>query len=211
MILSLIKSTLRNAGALALTAAILAVAVAPAVGASTWTVDSAHTEVNFSVKHFFTPVSGSFQEFEVDLVYDSDKPEKSRVTARIKVASVNTGNEQRDGHLRTADWFEADKYPYMTFESSSVRAVGDNSLVAKGTLEIKGLKKQIELPITLLGRKEIPENMQAMLGGAKEVTSFKAATAVDRGDFGVGVGNFAATMVVGGEVTIEILLEAHRK
>jgi polyisoprenoid-binding protein YceI len=87
--------------------------------------------------------------------------------------------------------------------------VGDNQLIATGPLTIKGESQQIELPITLLGNQMIPEQMQQMLGGTKEVASFQASTAIDRADFGVGVGSWAATMVVGGEVTIEILLEAH--
>ncbi len=131
--------------------------------------------------------------------------------ARISVASVNTGNEKRDNHLRTADWFEADRYPYMTFKSTSVRQTGENQLIASGPLTIKGQSHDVELPITLLGKQMIPEQMQQMLGGTKEVASFKASTAIDRGDFGVGTGNWAATMVVGGEVDIEILLEAHNK
>ncbi len=176
-----------------------------------WSPDAAHTEINFSVSHFFTPVTGSFEEYEIDLDYNAEHPEKSTVEARISVASVNTGNEKRDNHLRTADWFEADKYPYMTFKSTSVRQTGENQLIASGQLTIKGQSHDVELPITLLGKQMIPEQMQQMLGGTKEVASFKASTAIDRGDFGVGTGNWAATMVVGGEVDIEILLEAHNK
>ena len=190
--------------------AILVLAPA-ATHAGTWVADSPHTEINFSVRHFFTPVSGNFGDFEIDLNYDAENPENSSVKVRIDVASVNTGNEKRDNHLRSADWFEADKYPNMTFKSSSVRANGDNQLTARGTLTIKGESREIELPITLLGAQKIPEQMQEMLGGTKEVASFRATISIDRGDFGVGVGSWAATMVVGGEISIEILLEAHRR
>jgi polyisoprenoid-binding protein YceI len=176
-----------------------------------WFTDSAHTEINFSVKHFFTPVTGSFEDFEIELDYDPLQPETSSIEARIRVASVNTGNEKRDNHLRTADWFEADKYPYMTFKSTTVRQVAENRVVASGPLTIKGQSHDVELPITLLGRQMIPGEMQQMLGGTKEVASFQASTTIDRGDFDVGVGSWAATMVVGGEVSIEILLEAHSK
>ncbi len=172
-------------------------------------MDPAHTEINFSVKHFFTPVTGSFDDYEVVLDYDPTNPEKSHVEARINVASVNTGNEKRDVHLRSADWFEAESHPYMTFGSTSVRKVGDGRLVASGSLTIKGRTRQSELVITLLGSQPIPSEMREMLGGSKEVASFEAATAIDRPDFGVGVGSWAATMVVGGKVEIEILLEAH--
>ncbi|MDH3255172.1 MAG: YceI family protein [Acidobacteriota bacterium] len=176
-----------------------------------WVTDTAHTEINFSIKHFFTPVSGNFSDFEIDLDYNAEEPEKSTVEARIKVASINTGNERRDNHLRTADWFEVDTYPDMTFKSTSVRKVAENQLIASGPLTIKGQSKEIELAITLLGTQAIPEEMRQMFGGTQEVASFQASTAIDRGDFGVGVGNWAATMVVGGKVKIEILLEAHNK
>jgi polyisoprenoid-binding protein YceI len=150
--------------ALALAAAISLATGAPSA-AVTWVVDQPHTEVNFSVKHFFTPVTGSFDEFEIKLDYDAENPASSR----------------------------------------------NGQLVARGLLTIKGQSREIDLPITLLGKQDIPEQMQQMLGGTTQVASFKASTAVDRNDYGVGVGNWAATLVVGGDVSIEILLEAHRK
>ncbi len=215
------KKRFSSAGMLAIIALALAsysVAASPAEPthglaaepAARWTVDMPHTEINFSVTHFFTPVTGSFEEFEVDLDYDAEDPENSSVTARIAVASVNTGNERRDNHLRTADFFAADEYPYITFESTSVRA-SDGKLVARGPLTIRGETREVELPIKLLGVQQIPAEMQEMLGGAKEIASFSAGTSIDRGDFGVGTGSWAATLVVGGEVQIELLVEAHRR
>ena len=192
-------------------AAAISLATGASSGAAIWGVDSAHTEVNFSVKHFFTPVTGSFDEFEIKLDYNEDNPANSSVEVKIPVTSINTGNEKRDNHLRSGDWFEAEKYPYITFKSTSVKSNGNGQLVARGQLTIKGESREVDLPITLLGKQDIPEQMQEMLGGTKEVASFKASTAIDRADYGVGVGNWAATMVVGGDVAIEILLEAHRK
>lgn len=193
----------------------LAAAISLAVGApsaaATWGADQAHTEVNFSVKHFFTPVTGSFDEFEIELDYNADNPTASTVDVKIPVSSINTGNEKRDAHLMSQDFFEADKYPYITFKSNSVKSNGEDQLVARGQLTIKGESREVDLPITLLGRQELPEQMQQMMGGTKEVASFQASTSIDRNDYGVGVGNWAATVVVGGEVSIEILLEAHRK
>lgn len=195
--------------ALALMAVTTIVTAAPAAAPNAWNVDTAHTEINFSVSHFFTPVTGSFEEFEIDLDYDAENPANSSVEARIKVASIDTGNQRRDEHLRSADWFEADKHPYMTFKSTRVRAT-EEGLLAQGILTIKGRSKALELPIELLGRQPIPAPMQAMLGGTTEVAGFAASTAVTRKDFGVGVGDWAATMVVGGKVEIQILLEAHQ-
>jgi polyisoprenoid-binding protein YceI len=177
----------------------------------TWVVDSPHTEINFSVKHFFTPVTGTFDDFDLTLNYDADHPENSSVEARIAVASVNTGNEQRDDHLRTPDFFAADEHPYITFRSTSVSRAADGTLVARGPLSIRGTTREVELPIRLLGVQPIPPEMRGMLGGAQEIASFKASTSLNRADFGVGTGSWAATLVVGGEVQIDILVEAHRK
>ncbi len=206
------KTPIRNLAVGSLVAAVAGAALllAPAATqAASWNVDQAHTEINFSIKHFFTPVTGSFDDYKIDLSYDADNPEDSSVEARISVASINTGNEQRDNHLRSGDWFEADKYPYMTFKSTSVKKTGDNQLVARGKLTIKDKTEVIEVPISLLGTQEIPEEMREMFGGSLKVASFRASTEVDRNNYGVGVGSWAATLVVGGEVNIEILLEAH--
>ncbi len=192
-----------------LAAAALTAAAAPAAAPMTWTVDADHTTVGFSVQHFFTPVEGQFDDFEVDLQYDAENPPASTVTARIAVASVNTNNDRRDQHLMSGDFFEAEAHPAITFESTSVRADGDQGLVATGDLTIKGVTREVELPITLLGIQDIPAEMQEMLGGAQRIASFHASLSIDRGDFGVGTGNWAATLVVGGQVDIDIAVEAH--
>lgn len=199
-------STLRG---LTLAAAALTVAATPAVAPMDWAVDEAHTTVGFSVKHFFTPVDGQFDDFEIDLQYDPETPSQSSVSARIAVASVNTNNERRDGHLMSADFFEAEAHPWITFESTTVRAEGVDRLVATGDLTIKGITRQVEMPITLLGIQDIPADMRDMLGGAQRIASFEAGLTIDRGDFDVGTGSWAATLVVGGEVDIDIAVEAH--
>jgi len=176
-----------------------------------WNVDAPHTEVNFSVKHFFTPVTGTFSSYDVDLVFDPDAPENSTVTVSIDVASVDTNNERRDNHLRSPDFFDAEKYPQMTFESTSVREVNPNQLLARGNLTIKETTKEIELGINLLGIADLPAEMQEMMGGVAQVASFEASTQVDRRDFEVGVAKWAQTMIVGGDVVISITLEANHK
>ena len=190
---------------------LIAGSLAPGATAETqgWRVDGPHTEVNFSVKHFFTPVNGSFEDFDIDLQYDPDHPDKSKVSAKIKVASISTGNERRDNHLRSDDWFSADEHPYITFESTRIRKAANDRLLADGTLTIKGHAQPVTLEIGLLGTRQIPEQMREMLGGAKQVASFEADTWIDRGDYDVGVGSWAGDMVVGKEIGITILLEAH--
>ena len=87
-----------------------------------WDVDASHTTVGFSVKHFFTPVTGTFRSYDVDFRFDRENPANSTVRVSIDVASVDTNNERRDGHLRSPDFFNAQQFPKMTFESSSIRS-----------------------------------------------------------------------------------------
>ena len=195
-----------SGGALALATMTIAAGPAPVA----WNVDAPHSGVEFSVKHFFTPVTGEFEDYEVELMFDRENPQNSSVSVRIVVNSVNTGNEDRNTHLKSGDFFEADRYGVITFESESVRAVGADQLLVRGPLTIKGQTHQVELPITLLGVKDIPEEMRAMLGGVEQVASFTTQLKIDRSDYGVGVGSWAAAMVVGHEVTINIAVEANR-
>ncbi len=179
--------------------------------AMAWNVDVPHTEINFTVKHFFTPVTGTFKSYDIDLMFDSEAPENSTVKISIDVASVDTKNERRDTHLRSPDFFDAEKYPRMTFESTSVRKVGQNQFVATGDLTIKETTKEVELAINVLGIMDLPPEMQDMMGGVVQLASFEASTQVDRREFEVGVANWAQTMIVGGDVDISITMEANHK
>jgi len=174
-----------------------------------WTVDEAHTEVSFSVRHFFTPVTGKFAEFDVQLDFDPDDLSKSTVQASIPVASVSTGNESRDDHLRTPDFFAADQYPGITFQSTGVRSDGENRLMATGNLTIRDVTRQVEVPIEILGVMDIPADMQEMIG-TDRVASFVASLKIDRRDFGVGTGSWGETAIVGADVEITIRVEAKR-
>ncbi len=176
-----------------------------------WNVDAPHTGITFSVKHFFTPVDGRFENYDIELTYDHESPANSSVRASIEVASIDTNNERRDAHLLSEDFFEAETYPYITFVSESVEQVGPNQLIARGPLKIKGQVQDVALPIEILGVKDIPAEMQEMLGGVTTVASFAAGLQIERGDFNVGVGSWAADLVVGEEVDISIKLEANRK
>jgi polyisoprenoid-binding protein YceI len=200
---------LLRTGVLALAGVVTLGATAEASPEAIWNVDESHTEVNFEVRHFFTPVNGSFRDFDITLDYDPENPESSQVDATIQVASVDTGNDDRDQHLRTADWFNAEEWPAITFESRSVRSEGPNQLVAVGDLTIKDVTREVEMPIEVLGIQEIPPEMQEMIG-AEQVASFRANLEIDRRDYDVGTGRWAETAVVGAPVNIEIVLEAGR-
>jgi len=204
------KKLLTLAGVLAVGATTIAASsFQPA--ANGWNVDGAHTAISFSVRHFFTPVKGTFSDYEIDLNFDAVNPENTTFAVKVAVTSVSTGVERRDNHLRSADWFEVDKYPYMTFESTSVKRIGANEFLAVGDLTIKETTKQVEIPITILGIKDIPEPMQDMLGGVKRVASFEGVSEIDRRDFDIGVGTWAETVIVSPDVAIEIVLEANLK
>jgi len=175
-----------------------------------WNVDVPHTGIEFSVNHFFTPISGKFDSYEIELMFDRENPASSSVEVRIDVQSVNTGNERRDTHLMSGDFFDAETYRYITFRSEEVRANGAGELIVRGPLTIKDQTHTVELPIRLLGVKDIPAEMREMLGGVEEVASFQTGLEIDRSDYGVGAGSWAAAMVVGHEVGIEIAVEANR-
>lgn len=179
--------------------------------AKSWNLDKVHSSVNYSIKHFFTPTPGKFDDFAITINFDPNDLENSSLDVVIQVASINTGNDKRDGHLKTADFFEAEKYPTITFKSNKIMAKGDNKFVAQGKLKIKETEKDIELPFTLLGVKQLPEEMSKAMGGIKEVAGFKATYTLDRNDYDVGTGSWAATVVIGDEVTIDISVEVNRK
>lgn len=169
--------------------------------ATAWNIDKAHSNLNFSVTHFFTPVNGKFHDYNAEIYFDPNNLGESSVNVEVMVNSVDTNNEKRDGHLQSADFFNAEEFPTMTFSSDRITSEGDNQFVAHGTLTIKDVTKEIELPFTLLGVQDNP-----MKEGTK-VAGIKGSLSIDRTDFDVGVGDWAATAVVGDEVDISFALE----
>jgi polyisoprenoid-binding protein YceI len=192
--------------ALALSTLMIAAGPAPAM----WNVDVPHTGIEFSVKHFFTPITGQFDDYEIALEYDRENPAQSSVTVRIDVTSVNTGNEKRDAHLLSGDFFDAEQFRYITFESEEIWSPAEGELLARGALTIRDQTHMVDLPIEILGVMDVPAEMQEMLGGVTEIASFSTELGVDRSDYGVGAGSWAAAMVVGHEVGINIAVEANR-
>ena len=190
--------------------ALSALTIAAGPEALMWNIDKPHTGVGFEVKHFFTPVQGQFDEFDVELSYDREDPANSSVRVSIPVASINTSNDKRNAHLMSEDFFEAETYPYITFVSESVEQVSETELLVRGPLKIKGQVRDVELPVTILGVMDVPDEMRDMLGGVEQIASFQTSLTIDRRDFGVGVGSWAATAVVGKDVNIEISVEANR-
>jgi len=173
-------------------------ATIPGYVAGKWSIDPVHSEVGFSVRHMMvSKVRGRFNEFSGELV-TGERPEDSSVTAEISLSSIITGQEQRDAHLRSADFFEVETYPTMTYKSTGVRVEGGD-FVVDGDLTLKGVTKNVPLRLELNGFG--PD----AYGGTR--AGFTATGEINRRDFNV---NFSAPMQNGGAVVadkIQIHLE----
>ena len=140
-------------------------------------IDPVHSNVQFTIRHIFSKVTGSFTKFSGKVVYDADAPATSTVTAEIDANSINTMNERRDGHLRSPDFFDTAKYPTLTFVSAKVTPGADGTLKVEGTLTMHGVAKPVTLDASYLGAGPGP-------GGAPRI-GFEASTSVNRKDYGV--------------------------
>ncbi len=122
----------------------------PDVTAGTWSIDPSHSEIGFSVRHLMvSKVKGRFDTFEGTITI-ADEPASSSVNISVDMASIDTRDENRDGHLRSPDFFETDKFPKMTFVSTEVRPKGDNFIVV-GDLTVHGVTKPLELTVEFNG------------------------------------------------------------
>jgi len=173
----------------------------PGYKAGTWTIDTAHSEVGFSVRHMMiSKVRGVFQNFSGTIV-TGENPLDSSVTASVEVASVNTKDEGRDNHLRTSDFFEAETHPTLEFTSTGVRVV-DGDFKVDGNMTIKGITKPVTFDFEFGGFGTDPwGNYKA---GATETT------VIDRGEFGLNWNTALETggVLVGDKVTITLDLQA---
>ncbi|MFN8011480.1 MAG: YceI family protein [Holophagaceae bacterium] len=133
------------------TLAFLLAAALPALAADTYKIDPAHSEIGFKVRHFLSKTPGRFAKFQGTIQIDEKDLAKSTVEVSIETASVNTDNEARDKHLRSADFFDAEKFPAMTFKSTSVREVAKGRLEVTGDLTLRGVTRRITFPITNVG------------------------------------------------------------
>ena len=148
----------------------------PGYVAGTWAIDPVHSEVSFVVRHMMvSKVRGRFDTFEGTIVTAGD-PLASSVTASVDLSSINTGQEQRDAHIRSADFFEVEKHPTMTFASTGVRAHGDGFLL-DGDLTLKGVTRPVTFTLEVSGFG--PD----AYGGTR--AGFSATTEINRLDYGV--------------------------
>jgi polyisoprenoid-binding protein YceI len=186
--------------ALVLTAALLLSTLAFA--ADEYKIDKVHSTVGFSVKHLvISSVPGRFTDFDGTIVYDDKDVTKSSVKVTIQAASINTDNSHRDDDLRGPNFLDTAKYPTITFESKQVKKT-PNGLVAVGTLTIKDVSKEIELPFTVNGKVRL---------GNSEHLGAEASTQINRQDYHLTFNKMIeAGPMVGDDVKINLIVDAMR-
>jgi polyisoprenoid-binding protein YceI len=173
----------------------------PGYVAGTWSIDPVHTDVSFTVRHMMvSKVRGKFHGVSGSIVLAED-PVRSEVTADIDLASIDTGNEQRDEHIRSEDFFEVAKYPKMTFRSAGVRVDGDDFVVT-GDLSLRGVTRSVDLRLEVNGFSKDP------YGGTR--AGFTASTQINRKDFGITIDMpmDGGGAVVGDKIQVHLEIEA---
>ena len=180
-------------------------AVADAVtgqGLTTWNIDAAHSNVEFAVRHLMiSTVKGRFTDVTGWVRSDDEDPAKGEVEIRIGVGSIDTREPQRDTHLRSADFFDAETFPAITFKSRRIDGVRGDTFKLVGDLTIRGVSREVALDVTSEGRGKDP------WGG--ERAGFSATTKIKRSDFGLTWNQLLETggVAVGDEVKIAIDVE----
>lgn len=170
-----------------------------------WIIDQAHSEVNFKVKHLVvSTVTGHFSKFDATIETSKEDFSDAKITFEAEVNSINTKNEQRDAHLKSADFFDAENHPKMYFVSKSIKKLSDNEMQVVGDLTIRGITREITLNVNYNGT-------VAGFGG-KEVAGFEVRGKLNRFDFGLQWNALteAGGVVVSNEVKIEILAEFNK-
>jgi polyisoprenoid-binding protein YceI len=170
-----------------------------------WKIDTAHSEVNFKVKHLVvSTVRGHFNNFEAAIESGKEDFSDAKIKFEADTNNINTQNEQRDSHLKSADFFDAEKYPKLSFVSKSVKKISDYELQVKGDLTIRGITKEITLDVIYNGT-------VAGFGGL-EVAGFEIRGKLNRFDYGLQWNALteAGGVVVSNEVKIEILAEFNK-
>jgi polyisoprenoid-binding protein YceI len=172
-----------------------------ALSTGTWTIDPAHTEIGFSVRHLMSKVRGSFKQFEGSVTTGENLADTA-VRVSVDLSSIDTGNADRDNHLRSGDFFEVETNPTMTFESTDVLEKGDNRVVLVGDLTIKGVTRRIELDTELFDEGADP------WGGTR--FGAEATTEISRKEFGIdfNIPVQGDRVMIGDKVTIVITAQA---
>jgi polyisoprenoid-binding protein YceI len=168
-----------------------------------WKVDNAHTSLEFSARHMMvSTVKGHFKDFTGEVEIDPSDLTRSRARAEIQAKSLDTREEKRDAHLRSADFFDVEKFPVITYQSGKIESRGDNRFRVEGELTIKGVTRPIELDVEFLGMSTSPYGFR--------VAGFEATGSLSRKDFDLNWNMALETggFLVGDEIKIRIDAEA---
>lgn len=181
----------------------------PAGGLRTFVIDPSHTEVGFNIRHFFSTVHGNFRDFSGTIRFDEKNLAASSVEVTIQDTSISTGNDRRDAHLRTEDFFWTEKYPTIKFRSTKVLPGDDTHFQVVGDLTIRDVTKPVTLEAQLIGSGRVAIDGRDM--GTR--AGFTAKTTVNRKDFGI-IWNKAVDqggMMLGDDVELVFNVEAFTK
>jgi len=178
-------------------------APAPAAGGTVWRIDTNHSELSFRVRHFVSRVRGTFGTWEGIVTAEPGAWADGTVEVTVQTASVDTQHERRDTHLRSADFFDVENHPTMTFTSNRV-VVNGRAINVEGDLTIRGTTRPVVLTGEYLGEGPDP-------GGGERI-AFVASTTIDRQDFGVSFNQLVEGVgMIGDEVEISLAIEAVRQ
>jgi polyisoprenoid-binding protein YceI len=145
---------------------------------ATYSIDVSHSEIGFAVRHMmFAKVRGHFKSWTANLQYDAAAPEKSNIQVDIDVASIDTREEKRDGHLRSADFFDVEKFPKMTFQSKRIESNGKGRYTLTGDLSIHGVTRELAVDVEETGRGKDPWGNDRL--------GFSARATISRSDWGL--------------------------
>jgi polyisoprenoid-binding protein YceI len=167
-----------------------------------WQIDSAHSEINFTVRHMMiSNVRGRFEKFSGAVDFNEEDPTRSTVDVTIDTASINTREEKRDGHLRSPDFLDAEKYPVMTFKSTRVEKTGDKTGKLYGDLTIRDVTRPVVLNVEYAGMSKSPWGAYS--------AGFTASTKINRKDWDLtwNVALETGGWLVGEEIKIDLELE----
>lgn len=169
---------------------------------NTWKIDTAHTNINFTVAHMvIAEVTGNFKEFEGTVTASKEDFSDAAIDVTIKSASINTENPDRDAHLRSADFFDVEHRPVVTFKSTQTDLVGERKLKITGDLSIRGITKQVVLETNFKGKAVNPWGQM--------IAAFKASTTIHRKEFGLQWNTALETggFLVGEEIELSLNVE----
>jgi polyisoprenoid-binding protein YceI len=167
-----------------------------------YTIDKAHSEATFQVRHLVTRVRGRFTDFEGTIQADEQNPSRSSVKVTIQAASIDTSQPDRDTHLRSADFFSVEQFPTLSFVSRSVSPASGDTFTVVGDLTIRGVTTQIAVPVTFLGKATDP--------WGKQRVGFETEFTINRKDYGLMWNAALETggFLVGDEVRISVSFQA---